>query len=238
MGGSSPPPPSPPTIIQQPAGPSAGEQAREASRASLEAQLEFGKPLAQQRTEIQEEFGPRLARSQFDVEAGIAPLQKALLEQLIPGLLPLGQQVQEGFLSPQSLNAQQQAAQDAIRQRARGQVQGNVRESANLGGTLFSGNRQLNEDRALGELEQGFASEDIARQQAQRQQLLREFTTLAQFQTPNVQQVQVGVPQAGPSADSLFQAIQQRQQPLAVIPGVQQSGTQGFGGGLFSGLFG
>lgn len=73
----------------------------------------------------------------------------------------LSSQASQRLQSPQGYTPEQQAAVEAIRQRQRDQVLQNIRESANLGGTLYGGRRELREDRALNELAQGYAAQDI-----------------------------------------------------------------------------
>ena len=87
----------------------------------------------------------------------------------------LGPQAIQQYQNPIGLTGQQQAAQDAIRQRAFQQSERGIRSAANVGGTLYGGQREYREDRARNELAQGFAVEDIDRQAQQRQQALAQL---------------------------------------------------------------
>jgi len=154
------------------------------------------------------------------------------------GLGLLEQRALEQFQSPVGLTAQQQSAQDAVRQRQRDALNRNVRESANIGGTLFGGRRELREDRAQGELAQSFATQDIQLQQQQRQQALQQLlaSQQSQLQAAQVGQ-QFGLQDVGLQQQARDRALQnliassqvafpQIQQPGVPTP---QAQTGGFG---------
>lgn len=186
-GGSSP---TPPTVIPAPAPPNYQQTAEEVAK----SQLTYNPQLAAQNVQIQGTQGPILAQQQYDLASQYGPMYRALIEQQFPQIGMLSNQVSQRMASPGSLTVEQQAAQDAIRQRAYQQSEQGIRESANLGGTLFGGRRELREDRARNELAQGFATQDIQLQQQQRQQAMSELATLFQLAFPNVQQPgQVGL---------------------------------------------
>lgn len=214
----------PPQVIQAPPPPSVSQTAGE----SLSAQLQYNPQLTAQQVQLQGQYGPQLAQQQYDLQNQYGPMYKAMLQQLYPELGTLQRQVGQEFSSPSGLSPEQQSAQNAIRQRAYQQSDQGIRESANLGGMLYGGNRQLREDRARNELSQGFATQDIALQQQNRARALQELVTLLQLSNPNVQQP--NVPQYGqsvvPGGDNLYNALVQNQGNFGVIPGVQ-----GFGGG-------
>ena len=242
---------------------------QDTARASAEAQLQYNPQLAQQATDIQTQQAPRLAQSQYDITQQFTPLYRALLEQQFPQLPGLSGQVSQQlttpnnpyqtalqdralqqFQSPIGLTPDQQAAQDAIRQRAYTDSARGVRESANLGGTLYSGDRQLREDRARNELAQSFATQDIGlqgqqrqdalsqlvqganMQQSQRQQAMQELISLFQLAGLQVQQptaAQFGQAPA-PSGNALYNALVQNQGNFGVIQ--PQAGTPGAFPGL------
>jgi len=158
--------PTPPTVIPAPNPPNYQATAGEAAQ----AQLTYNPQLAAQNVQLQGQYGPVVAQQQYDLAALMGPQYRALIEQQFPQIGMLSNQVSQGLASPNSLNVQQQAAQDAIRQRAFEQSERGVRQSANVGGTLYGGQRELREDRARNELAQGFATQDIQLQQQQRQQ--------------------------------------------------------------------
>jgi|SRR3990167_33061 len=220
--------PTQPTIVPPPPAPDVGKTAEE----SYQAQLKYNPLLTQQAYELQSKFAPQFAQSQYDVAAQQGPMYKALLTTLFPELGTLQGQVGQELASPTGLNPQQQAAQDAIRQRAYEQSERGIRQSANVGGTLYGGQRELREDRARNELAQGFASQDVYLQQQNRDRALRELVTLLQLASPQVQQP--GVPQYGqsvvPGGDTLYNALTQQSQNIGVIPGTQ--GSPGFFGSL------
>lgn len=231
--------PPPPQITQAPP-PNVGET----SRQLFESQLAFNPQLTQQAVQLSGQYGPQLAQQQYALQQQYGPMYRALYEQMFPtqtqGFEQLAQQANQRFLSPQGLTPEQLAAQEAIRQRGREQVSRNIRAEANLGGGLFGGRRELREDRSLGELEQGYAIQDIALQDQRRAQALQELIAAGQVIFPQVQQP--GVPQFGqgvtPSPDALLQAIlsgQIVQQPVYQpgnpgSPGYFQSTLRGLGG--------
>lgn len=234
-GGSQPQQPSfvqppPPQVLQSPV---PNPNPAETSRQLFESQLQFNPQLTAQAAQLQQQFAPQLAQSQFDITKQFTPQYRQLYEQSFPtqtqGLETLAQQSLQRFQSPQGLTPEQQSAQDAIRGRAREQLQRSIRESANLGGGLFGGRRELREDRGLSELEQAFATQDIGLQDQRRAQALQEMITAQQVVFPQIQQP--GVSQFGQSVtqspDALTQAILQAQGQYIVNPSVYQQGTPG-----------
>src|SRR3990167_3991387 len=151
MGGSDPEPPQyiqppPPQIIPSPiSAPSPGET----SKQLYESQLEFSPKMAQLAYDIYSQFSPQYQQQAYQQQQQYGPLYKALQDQMYPtqtaNLEMLAQQAGQRFASPQGLTPEQQMAQDAIRQRAYQQSERGVRESANLGGTLYGGRSQLRE---------------------------------------------------------------------------------------------
>lgn len=264
MGGSKPQQPQfiqppPPTITQAPP-PNVQQNAADLFKAQLEfnpqltaqaAQLQqqYGPQLAQSQVDIQRQQAPRLAQSQYELAQQYTPLYRSIYEQAFPeqarGLQTLASQSQQRFENPQGLAPQQQALQDAYRQRARGQIQQNVREASNLGGTLYGGRRQEAETEALSRFEQGMLESDLQRQMQNRSQALQEMIASQQVVFPQIQQPgapQVGAPQFGqgvtPSPDALLQSILQGQiiQQPVYQPG--NPGSPGFFGSVFRGLGG
>jgi hypothetical protein len=174
---------------------------------------------------------PLLTKQQYDLTAQYSPLYKALTEQLYPILPDFQRQVGQQLLSPTGLAPEQQAAQDAIRQRAFQQSEKGIRESANLGGTLFGGQRQLREDRSRNELAQGFATQDIGLQDQRRQQAVQQLQTLLQLTFPQVQLSNIGG-----NPDNLYNALVQNQGNFGILPGTQGSPSPGWGlGGALGG---
>lgn len=223
MGGSKPQAPQyiqppPPQITQAPA-PNIAENSQQIAEARLK-------------------YDPLLAQSEYDIQAQYGPMYRALYEQIAPtqvrGQEMLAQQANQRLQSPQGLTPEQQFAQDAIRQRSRDELTRGIRESANVGGTLYGGRRQAREDRGLQELEQAFTSQDIQLQDARRAQALQELIASSQVVFPQVQQPQGVVP----TGDALLNAFMQGQivQPAQYqpgnpgSPGYFQSWLRGFGG--------
>lgn len=216
-----------PQIIPAPEAPDVGAQAKQL----YELQQQYNPQLTQQAVGLQTQYAPQLAQSQYDIQAQYSPMYQALLNRQMPQLGTLSGQVSQQLGSPSSLTPEQMSAQEAIRQRSRDQTARNIQTSANIGGGLFGGRRELREDRALGELEQGFVSEDINRQERQRQQMMAELTSLYQMYSPSFN---VGTPQVSqfgqgvtPDASSLYNALVQNQSNFGILPGAPA--TPGFG---------
>ena len=215
------------TIVQPPPQPtpSAGETAKQVA----EARLEFDPQIAQQQQQLAEQFFPQQAQLQANLLQQFAPQAAELQQQLREQFSPTQAALTEAF-AQQGLQRLQDpggfgqtpedtAAVEAIRQRQREQLQGQIRGRAQLGGGLFGGRAQGREEQALTELEQSFAAQDIQRRQQGAQQALQfaipsiqqlfpqtQFPGLPQLQQP----VQQGVV---PSPDVLLQAITQAQRP-------------------------
>lgn len=236
------------TIQQAPPAPtpSAGETAREIAQARLEfdpqiAQLEqtlaeqFLPQQAQLQAALLQQFAPQAAGLQQQLRQEFSPTQAALTEAFAQQGL---QRLQGGFgETPEEL-----AALEAIRGRQRGQLTEQLRTRANLGGGLFGGRAQATEQRSLGELEQSFATQDIARRQQGAQ-------TALQFAIPSIQQLFPqtqfpGQPQVGPAVgqsavagpeaflNALVQASQQQSFLAPGTTGGVRLGILGtFGGG-------
>lgn len=224
--------PSSPQVIPAPTAPNYQQTAEEVAQ----AQLKYNPQLTAQNVQLQSQYAPQLAQSQYDITAKYTPMYRALLEQQFPQINQLSGQVSQQLASPSSLTPEQQAAQDAVRQRALAAQDRSIRESANLGGTLYGGRRQAREDASRNQLLQSFATEDIARQQQQRQQAMSELSMLFQLAGLNVQNPTVQQGNITQGTDSLYNALVQNNSNFGIIPGAPgQPGwfgqfAQGFSG--------
>ena len=230
MGGSKPQQPQyvqppPPQIIQGPA-----PNPAETSRQLAESQLQYNPQLTAQQVQLQGQYGPQLAQQQYALQQQYGPLYRMLYEQMFPsqtqGLETLSQQALQRLQSPQGLTPGQQTAQDTIRNREQERFLRGIRTQANLGGTLYSGNREEQERLGLGELASQYALQDIGLQERQRAQTLQELIAAGQVIFPQIQQT--NVPNYGqgvtPSPDALLSAIQSS---YLVNPAQFQAGTPG-----------
>lgn len=230
MGGSDPQQPTfitppPPQITQAPA-----PNVSETSAQLAESQLKYNPRLTAQAAQLQQQYAPQLAQTEFDVASRFTPQYRQLYEQTFPtqtqNLQTLAEQAGQRLASPQSLTPEQQAAQDAIRNRERDRLLEGIRTQANLGGTLFGGRRANREVEAGAELANQYALADIGLQDQRRAQALQELVTsgqvvFPQVQTPGVQSYGQSVT---PSADTLLSAYTQGQ---IVQQPVYQAGTPG-----------
>ena len=258
MGGSKPQQPTfitppPPQITQAPP-PNVQQNAEDLYSAQLkynplltsqaaQLQQQYGPQLAQSQTDIQRQQAPQLAQSQFDLQQQYGPLYRALYTQLFPtqvaGQEQLAQQSLQRLQSPQGLTPEQQAYQDTVRGREQERFLRGIRTQANVGGTLYGGQRERRETEGLAELAGQYSQQDLALEQMRRAQTLQELIASSQVVFPQVQQpgvAQPGAPQFGqgvtPSADALLAAILQGQiiSPAQLAQGTP--GTPGLAGPL------
>ena len=225
--------PQPAQVIPAPPPPNVAQNAEE----SFQAQLKYNPQLTAQAVQLQGQYGPQVAQQQFAQTQQVAPLYRALLEQQYPQVPVLSNQVTQRLQSPQGLAPEQQAAQDFTRQRAADELSRNIRSQANLGGNLYSGNRQEMETRAQAELQRGFATEDIGLQDQRRQQAVSELLSLLQVAGLPVQQTQQapGFTQGVvPSSDALLNALVQNSGNFGIQPATPAgpSWLQSFMGGF------
>ena len=217
--------PQPAQVIQAPPPPSVADTAAQ----SAQAQLTYNPQLTQQSLDLQRQFGPQFAQSQYDIQAQQAPLQKALLMQLYPGLASFEQNTNQALASPGGYSSQQQSAVDAIRNREQDRGLRGIRESSNVGGTLFGGRRQQREQDYLTQQGQAYTAQDIGFQQQQQAQNLQSLAMLLQLSNPQVQQP--NVPNYGqsvvPGGDNLYNALVNQQGNLTQFVPPQQ-GSPGF----------
>ena len=98
------------------------------------------------------------------------------LQQQFPQTFGLGEQ-RAGMISqqlgqPEFMTPEQQAAQEAIRGRETSRLQEAMRTRANLGGGLYGGRAAGTEERAVSQLGQAYAQQDIANRQQRMMGLL------------------------------------------------------------------
>ena len=257
----------PPQIIPAPEPPNYNETAGQVAQAQLQynpqltaqnvqLQGQYGPQLARQQYDIAAQYSPMyraLIEQQFpqigqlsgqvSQQMNAPQLSQDQLRQQAAGRVSsqyadvLGPQAISQYQNPIGLTPQQQAAQDAVRQRALDVSERGVRSAANLGGTLYGGQSQLREDRSRNELLQGFAVEDIDRQERQRQQSLQQLLAAQGVQGGlESQRQQFGMQDIGAQQ-------QQRQQTMSELatlfqlafPNVQQPGQVGMNTGVQGG---
>ena len=196
MGGSKAQPAQVIQMPAQPPAPSAGESAADIYKSRLQ-------------------YDPQIAALEYAMAQQYAPQYGQLFaqtaEQQFPGIGALTgtgiSQAQQRFESPFGYTPEEQAYLDAIRGRQREQIARNIRESANLGGGLYGGRRELREDRALSELEQAFGAEDIGRRLQGGLYAQQQAIPYLQMLYPQIQQTPAVSQSAVPNADALYQAL-------------------------------
>ncbi|MBU0598889.1 hypothetical protein KKF61_07965 [Patescibacteria group bacterium] len=210
--------------------PSAGESAADLYK----ARLQYDRPIAQQEQQLAEEFYPQQAALQSALYSQYAPQMAGIQEQLRQQYSPtqmavteeVAQQGMQRLQSPYGYTPEQQQAVDAIRLRQQQDLQEQLRTRANLGGGLYGGRAGATEQRALTELGQSFAQQDIDRQMQGAQLALQYATPSLQQLYPQVSypgQVPLqGTPQQSvtPDANALYNAMFQASQPQNfMVPG-------------------
>ena len=207
------------TVEQAPTTPA--PSASDSAADLYKAQLKYNPKLYEQQYQSYNQYAPKFAASDLAIQQQYAPEYQKLQQQMYPQQTQLvealsGQALQR-MGNKFGYSAEEQAALDASRQRAREQAQENLRSQANLGGSLFGGRSQLAENRAMNELEQAFALEDINRQLQASQQALSYATPVLQIQYPQVSGYKESTPNywqsVTPDANTLYNAMYQASQP-------------------------
>lgn len=171
---------------------------------------------------------PQLAQSNYDINAnpnyGIDATtalynqarrnnfqgESAVQDQLLQNVL---QQLQ----SPTGYTPEQQAALDSRRGLAQQELVKSMRNRANLGGGLFGGRAANTEQRAVGELQNQFVTEDIGQQERARLNAIQAALPALQILFPEVGLSAPQFQSAAPSGDAAYGgAIQARGQDISV----------------------
>jgi hypothetical protein len=232
-----------PTVIQ-PAPTTPAPSATDSAKGIYEAQLQYGKPMAQQEFDIQREYVPKQAAlyqslyNQYYPE--VARQQQATQQELYPYQSQIVEQGAQQALSrlqnPDYMTPQEQQALDYQRGQQINEMQRAMRERANLGGGLYGGRAAGAEARSMQDLLGQFETQDYSRRMqagAAAQQQLNPYMQILYpqvgTQTPQFSpyQYQSAVPQA----DTLYNAMFQASQPqYFASQGDNGSGWFGLGG--------
>lgn len=186
------------------------------SKKNPEAQAPDQGKVAQQNLAAMQATLPGAAQLNYDINANPnygtlanTQLQENVRNQVFSGEADvknqLLQNILQSLISPTGATQQQQEAQNAIRQRETNNLQKAVRERANLGGNLFSGNASLQEGRALTELGQGYAASDINADEVRRQNAINAALPALQLLFPQAQIVNPQYINPVPSANTAYQ---------------------------------
>lgn len=124
----------------------------------------------------------------------------------------LSQRILANLQSPTGISPEQQLAIDARRGLAQGELQKALRERANLGGGLYGGRSIQEEQRAVSELQNQFAEEDIGREERSRLNAIQGA----------IPYLQLLFPQAGISAPQFQSSVQDPNQYASGL--IQQRG--------------
>lgn len=235
------------------------------AQSQTDIQAQQAPQLAQSQFALQQQYGPlyrslyeqlfptqvagqealaRQAGVQVGAPSGLTPEQLAYQQQAraeASGRVPssyqeaLGQRALQQFQSPIGLTPEQQAAQDVIRDREQERFLRGVRTQANVGGTLYGGQREERERLGLGELATRYSLQDIGLQQQQRQEALSQLMQAAQQEQGIAAQRQAfGMQDIGLQANQRAQALQNMiASSQVVFPQVQQPGVGQFGAPQF-----
>ena len=190
------------------------------------------------------QYDPQIAALEYALAQQYAPQYGALFaqtaEQQFPGIGGLTQtgisQAQQRLESPFGYTPGEQATLDAIRSRQREQIMRNIRESANLGGGLYGGRRELREDRTLSELEQAFGAEDIGRRLQGGLYAQQQAIPYLQMLYPQISQTPAVSQSAVPSSEAIYRAMFEASRPSYMYQQGQPSPLYGLAGQLGGGL--
>ena len=228
------------------------------AQSATNIQTQQAPQIAQSQFELQKQYGPQyrslyeqlfptqvqgqeaLAQrglTQIGAPSGLTPEQLAYQQQqrmAAAGRVPstfqdaLSQRALAQFQSPVGLTPQQQSAQDFTRNREQDRLLRGIRSQANLGGNLYSGNRELQEQEGLAELGRQYSLQDIGLQQQQRQEALQQLQMAAgQEQGIAAQRQAFGLQDTSLQSQQLQQALQNLiASSQVVFPQVQQPGVQ------------
>jgi len=216
------------TVVQEAPKVTASESAKDV----LEAQLATNPRAAQQSFQIatSPEYGLEpFTKAIEQARANVLPQESAVRNQLLQNIL-------SNLVSPTGISTEQQAGIAERRGQAQNELQRAMRERANLGGGLYGGRAAAAEARSVGELQNLFAEEDIAREERARLNAIQSALPALQVLFP---EIGISAPQfvsPAPSGSAALQAgVSQRGQDIqqALAQQQQRSALQS---ALFSGL--
>lgn len=155
----------------------------EVAAGNYEAQLKYMAPSAKLGYEIQAnpEYGALPTTQLYeDIRRKVYGGESGVRDQMLANILA-------NLQSPTGLTPEQQSALDARRGQAQSEVQKAMRERANLGGNLYGGKATWAEGRAVSDLQNQFATEDITRQEQARLNALQAALPALQILYPEAQ---------------------------------------------------
>jgi hypothetical protein len=234
------------TIVEQPPAPkppSASEVAQEQAK----AQLQYTPEMYEAYYGAQQKYAPQMAQQNIELQQKYAPMLQALYQQMYPSqsgvIEAMAGRSLEQLASPTYQTPEQKAAELAGRQEQVSELQRAIQTSANLGGGLYGGRRELREERATSDLLRAFEEQDYNRRLQQQYAAMQQAVPLMQILYPQVQQPQVPnmYQSAVPSADNIYNAYAQRaaaQQPEVFYNPAQQSPAWSMMGQIGGGIAG
>jgi len=164
------------------------------------------------------QYDPQMAQLSYDIltnpNYGLGATTGYLEQQrqeLFPGenqvRQALQQQVLQGLQSPTGLTPDQQASIDQRRALATSRMQEASRNNANLGGNLYGGRSQRAEMEDVGNLQNQFAEEDIAREMTARNNSIQAALPFLQILFPDVGLTPPQFESAVPSGGAAYQGL-------------------------------
>lgn len=202
--------------------PSASESAANV----YQARLKYDPLIAQQEMDIQKEmlpqqsalyqslynqYYPEIAKQQQELQKELFPQQSQILEAG-------ASQALERIQNPSYMTAEEQAAQESYRNKSVSDLQRSMRERANLGGGLYGGRAAASEAQSVSDLLNQYQMQDyqnrmVAGQNAQ--EALRPYMSILypQIGTTQPQYSKYQYQSVVPSADNLYNAMFQANQP-------------------------
>ncbi len=217
------------------------------SKKSIEPARVSPQDTAQQTLAARQATDPASAQLSFDLlsspEFGITPLtqlQEDTRRQVFGGESDVRDQLLQNILSnlqsPTGITPDQQQAITERRGLAQDELVGSLRNRANLSGNLFGGRAANTEERAVSELQQGFAESDIAREERARLNAIQAAIPALQTLFPGIGIQAPQFQSTAPTGGQVFQGAVGQSNLEAQLRQQQQASQDQLLGSLFQGL--
>jgi hypothetical protein len=206
-------------------------------------------PAAEARANVQAQLEsiPKAAQLQYNVLTdptyGLTPTTQAY-ENTRQSIYPeetkvrnqLVQNILNELMSPSGLTPEQQAAQTALREKGVSDLQESMRTRQNLGGTLYGGRSARAEAENVGNLQNQFVNQDIAREEARKLNNSQLALSILQMLYPNSGIQSPSYINPVVSADNQFSTVQNANNTQAQIQQQQNEAQMALQSALWQSL--
>lgn len=190
---------------------------------------------------------PGAAQTYYNIESNPdygAKARTQLYESIRQELYPeetnvrnqLVQNVLSSLTSPTGITPEQQAAITARRQDAQNELIKAIRERANLGGKLYGGQSMTREAKAVADLQNQFAEQDINREYTARLNAIQSAMPLLQLLYPDMQLMNPQFINPVASGDTVYSGAVSQANTNAQLQAQQQANQNALYSALFSAL--